>query len=124
MSVNNQAFHHCILWKRKQEKFVKTQQKNKIMEQESVQEKIIREIVVGNNLEELDNMASQDSEQVLTGLDQFEQFQTSLDKFGGARPKQYSNVIVDDSPLQNQMEKNKECKSKFYMTLLLLSNFC
>lgn len=29
---------------------------------------------------------------------------------GGARPKQYSNVIVDDSPLQNQMEKNKECK--------------
>ena len=80
------------------------------MEQESVQEKIIREIVVGNNLEELDNMASQDSEQVLTGLDQFEQFQTSLDKFGGARPKQYSNVIVDDSPLQNQMEKNKECK--------------
>ena len=48
------------------------------MEQESVQEKIIREIVVGNNLEELDNMASQDSEQVLTGLDQFEQFQTSL----------------------------------------------
>ena len=30
--------------------------------------------------------------------------------FGGARPKQYSNVIVDDSPLQNQMEKNKECK--------------
>ena len=93
------------------------------MEQESVQEKIIREIVVGNNLEELDNMASQDSEQVLTGLDQFEQFQTSLDKFGGARPKQYSNVIVDDSPLQNQMEKNKECKSKFYMTLLLLSTF-
>ena len=32
---------------------------------------------------------------------------------GGARPKQYSNVIVDDSPLQNQMEKNKECKSNF-----------
>ena len=34
----------------------------------------------------------------------------------GARPKQYSNVIVDDSPLQNQMERNKECKiflSKF-----------
>ena len=31
---------------------------------------------------------------------------------GGARPKQYSNVIVDDSPLQNQMQKNKECKSK------------
>ena len=31
--------------------------------------------------------------------------------YGGARPKQYSNVIVDDSPLQNQMEKNKECKS-------------
>ena len=29
---------------------------------------------------------------------------------GGARPKQYSNVIVDDSPLQNQMQKNKECK--------------
>ena len=28
----------------------------------------------------------------------------------GARPKQYSNVIVDDSPLQNQMKKNKECK--------------
>ena len=28
----------------------------------------------------------------------------------GARPKQYSNVIVDESPLQNQMEKNKECK--------------
>ena len=31
---------------------------------------------------------------------------------GGARPKQYSNVIVDDSPLQNQMQKNKECKSE------------
>ena len=31
---------------------------------------------------------------------------------GGARPKQYSNVIVDDSPLQNQMQKNKECKLK------------
>ena len=30
--------------------------------------------------------------------------------FGGARPKQYSNVIVDDSPLQNHMEKNKKCK--------------
>ncbi len=34
----------------------------------------------------------------------------SSSDFGGARPKQYSNVIVDDSPLQNQMEKNKECK--------------
>ena len=32
------------------------------------------------------------------------------DSFGGARPKQYSNVIVDDSPLQNQMERNKECE--------------
>ena len=32
---------------------------------------------------------------------------------GGARPKQYSNVIVDDSPLQNQMQKNKECKNLF-----------
>jgi hypothetical protein len=33
-----------------------------------------------------------------------------MTNFNGARPKQYSNVIVDDSPLQNQMEKNKECK--------------
>ena len=30
----------------------------------------------------------------------------------GARPKMFSNVIVDDSPLQNQMQKNKECKWK------------
>ena len=29
----------------------------------------------------------------------------------GARPKLYSNVIVDDSPLQNQMRKNAECKT-------------
>ena len=28
----------------------------------------------------------------------------------GARPKMVGNVIVDDSPLQNQMQKNKECK--------------
>ena len=35
---------------------------------------------------------------------------TPAPSFGGARPKQYSNVIVDDSPLQNQMEKNKACK--------------
>lgn len=30
---------------------------------------------------------------------------------GGARPKIYSNVVVDDSPLQDQMQKNAECKS-------------
>ena len=35
-------------------------------------------------------------------------FFSSLEQ--GARPKKYSNVIVDESPLQNQMEKNKECK--------------
>lgn len=40
----------------------------------------------------------------------------------GARPKQYSNVIVDESPLQNQMEKNKECKffyGVYYFTKFL-----
>lgn len=30
---------------------------------------------------------------------------------GVFRPTPGSNVIVDDSPLQNQMERNKECKS-------------
>ena len=38
-------------------------------------------------------------------------FFSSLEQ--GARPKKYSNVIVDESPLQNQMEKNKECKFFF-----------
>merc|ERR1712066_8230 len=37
-----------------------------------------------------------------------EESEVNMASFNGARPKQYSNVIVDESPLQNQMEKNKE----------------
>ncbi len=54
------------------------------------------------NMEPEDNCHLEDPEEHLSA--------TPLAGAGGARPKQYSNVIVDDSPLQNQMEKNKECK--------------
>ena len=38
----------------------------------------------------------------------------------GARPKTGSNVIVDDSPLQNQMAKNKECKTLVFISFSFL----
>ncbi len=43
---------------------------------------------------------------------------------GGAKPKgaMASNVEVDESPLHNQMQKNKECKW-LHDDVLLLSRF-
>ena len=35
-----------------------------------------------------------------------------------------SNVIVDDSPLQNQMERNKECKFCCDVENILIHNSC
>ena len=49
-----------------------------------------------------------------------EESEVNMASFNGARPKQYSNVIVDESPLQNQMEKNKECK--YYELVSYLEN--
>ena len=44
------------------------------------------------------------------GVEHEEEQVQYVDHRHGLKPKTGNNVIVDESPLQNQMEKNKECE--------------